>query len=154
MKTDKPREFWINVDEKEETPDTIFCAPETKRQGFVHVIEYTAVDQLEQKASDWKANYEELDLSLCEANKSILLLSGKLTAAETKISTLESSLDKWIATADENDRQRKIAEEKLAAQEREIELLNKFAKHDLLCGIVGGYGRCTCGLEELTKESK
>jgi hypothetical protein len=139
MKTDKPREFWLEDNGIE------FFVHKFNPKGFkpvTHVIEYTAVEQLEQKVKEVEAEYEvasrfgewlEVDMSGCyDAAEMVNLwkvkvneLNEKLTASEARVNTLESSLDKWIATADENDRQRKIAEEKIAAQELELQLLEK-----------------------------
>jgi len=35
----------------------------------------------------------------------------------------------------------------LSLQEKQIERLREYARHNGLCGIVGGYGYCTCGLD-------
>lgn len=37
----------------------------------------------------------------------------------------------------------------LEAYKRGVADARRFAKHDALCGIVGGYNQCTCGFSEV-----
>jgi hypothetical protein len=43
----------------------------------------------------------------------------------------------------------------MAAKDKRIAeleaIVEKYARHDGLCGIVGGYGYCTCGLDAARK---
>ncbi len=47
MKTDKAREFWLDIGD--DTPDIIWDSYPKNQQYTHHVIEYTAVEQLEAK---------------------------------------------------------------------------------------------------------
>ena len=53
-----------------------------------------------------------------------------------------------LEAADEIDRLRAENERLRASAEALEKALNSYGKHDGLCGIVGGYGYCTCGFDD------
>ncbi len=42
-----------------------------------------------------------------------------------------------------------VFESELSSVKEQLEKIRPYARHDGLCGIVGGYNRCTCGLETI-----
>ena len=118
-KTEKPREFWINpeINENDHYGDWHEAYTQSVT-NCTHVIEYSAVAELEQRVAEYKRFHNE-DV---ERN---LELTSKLAAAESEVRALESSLDKWISTAEESDRQRAIAEAKVKELERDNQALKE-----------------------------
>ena len=128
MKTDKAREFWIYPRHRVISENKKFDSfPNSTKNNLgkddeLHVIEHTAVEQLEQKVKSLETELEEeIQLSLETGNSPALL--KKLTASEARVKEFEqlfeSAFDKW-QSADWNYNQTKL---KLAAQEQEIEKL-------------------------------
>ncbi len=135
MKTDKAREFWI----QKGTPDII--ADDVTEYGttrlnlmspITHVIEYTAVEQLEQKVKiinedlTTALNMQEIELNRCKKleteNASLNL---KLAAQDRIIAKLKEQrngeVPKSYATLDAKD-------EIIAALDEELEQLTKESK--------------------------
>ena len=65
----------------------------------------------------------------------------------------EVNLDKTFAEIDRRLPDA-IAADAIASRDKVIGELVKYARHYGLCGIVGGYGYCTCGLDETLRNAE
>jgi DNA repair ATPase RecN len=134
MKTDKARVVIDSVD-VEDWFDKYYHAgsvPHTLLREYN--LKLTAVEQLEQKLASEKMNTSSLLNATRTYQEDIMKLTEKLAAAEARVKELESNLEDEIKISRKISYQQDAIEwqnkwrevsEKIAAQEQEIERLNK-----------------------------
>ena len=98
--------------------------------------------------------YDELveRLKYCSDNTRDEYLHELAGRAATAITTLEAELEKLRPQVKVADDQWDAKCDELAAMKARGDRLAGFARHEGLCGLIGFYGECTCGLAQALTE--
>jgi hypothetical protein len=84
MKTDKAREFWITKNDNGE-PTHIALFEKLNDREQIHVIEYTAYEQLEQKVKELESQHNDYARDIAYQFSVTEMLEQKLAAQEREV---------------------------------------------------------------------